>query len=386
MGALTSPPPDPGSIVGLPGRTFVSPARYVQGPGVLGQLGAHLAPRHSRVTVLVDAPLLDRLGPGIEVSLEKSGIVHQLRAVQGEVTPGHIEHLASDAASDRPSAVVGVGGGKVLDLAKGVSRALRTAMVSLPTIASNDGPTSRVIAMYNEDHLLVDTPHLSMNPELVLVDTQIICSAPPRFLRSGIGDALAKYFEARACRVAQGKATTGQEPLAVAGIVAAGCRSILVADAEKALASLGRDTPSPELERTIEAVVLLSGLAFENGGLSMAHALTRGLMITPGADRHLHGYHVAYGLLVQLAHEGDTESLAEVAALLGAVELPQSLHDLDVDLSPGPVGDEVLQRLAMAVTNSPHVANCVPAPTTDSVVRALTAVEALPRQTPRRAS
>ncbi len=38
------------------------------------------------------------------------------------------------------------------------------------------------------------------NPNLVLVDTDIIANAPARLLVSGMGDALATYFEAKACQ------------------------------------------------------------------------------------------------------------------------------------------------------------------------------------------
>ncbi len=39
------------------------------------------------------------------------------------------------------------------------------------------------------------------NPTLVLVDSSIIAAAPVRFLVSGIGDALATWFEAEDCRI-----------------------------------------------------------------------------------------------------------------------------------------------------------------------------------------
>lgn len=71
-----------------------------------------------------------------------------------------------------------------------MARALGVPIVTVPTIASNDGPASRVIAMYDDEHRLVDTPHLLANPELVVVDIEVIAAAPTRFLQSGIADAL----------------------------------------------------------------------------------------------------------------------------------------------------------------------------------------------------
>jgi len=37
------------------------------------------------------------------------------------------------------------------------------------------------------------------NPQVALVDTTVIANAPVRFLISGMGDALATWFEARSC-------------------------------------------------------------------------------------------------------------------------------------------------------------------------------------------
>ena len=41
---------------------------------------------------------------------------------------------------------------------------------------------------------------LPASPTVVLVDTDIVAAAPARLLVSGMGDALATYFEARACQ------------------------------------------------------------------------------------------------------------------------------------------------------------------------------------------
>lgn len=373
MGPLTTALPDPVTLTQLPGRTFVAPGRYVQGPGVLDQLGPLLAPRHHTVALLVDAPMVDIVGQRMRDSLAAAGIKHQLLPVTGEVTHAGIGALTEAARPGGSSVIVGAGGGKALDLAKGTAKALGLPMVSVPTIASNDGPTSRVVATYNEQHLLIETPHLSLNPELVLVDTEVLAAAPTRFLRSGIGDALAKYYEARACAAAGGRATTGQRPLQLAGLVAAGCRAVLEADALAALAASEAGRPDAAFERVAEAVLLLSGMAFENGGLSMAHAMTRGLMVTAGADRQLHGYHVAYGLLVQLAHEGDDESSDQVHDLLAATGLPVCLRDLDVQPDPA-----VIRALAQSVVDSPHTGNCAPRPSVESVTRAIEQVEARP--------
>lgn len=354
MGPLTTPA----------ARTFVAPARYVQGPGVVDSLGDLVARRWGTAAVFVDAQLADTVGRRVMKSLGEAGLSAELVTAAGEVTPARISVLADGARPHAPEVVIAVGGGKVLDQGKGVSRLLGVPVVTVPTIASNDGPASRVIAMYDDDHRLVETPHLLANPELVVVDTEVIASAPTRFLQSGIADALAKKFEADACRRAGGRNSHGQSSLVLPAIIADGCYRELLDHGGDALAG-----DRQALERVVEAAVLMSGLAFENGGLSLAHAMTRGFMACPGADGHLHGFHVAYGLLVQLAHEADPE-YEVVRSFLADAGLPCSLHELDAST------DEATRRaLAQSVLDSPHHGNCDPRPTLTSVMAAIDRVE-----------
>ena len=353
-----------GPLSGASIRTFVAPSRYVQGADAVEALGTLVARRRQRAAVLVDAPLVDSIGKRIIASLEEAGVPSLMVPAAGEVTLEHIAALAEAARGHGPDVVVAAGGGKALDLGKGVARELRVPVVTVPTIASNDGPASRVIALYDEEHRLIGTPQLVANPELVVVDTAVIAAAPDRFLRSGIGDAIAKRFEADACRRAGGLTSHGQRPLVLPEAIAEGCYRVLLEDAP---AALERDPEA--FERVVEAAVLMSGLAFENGGLSLAHAMTRGLMVCAGAREHLHGYHVAYGLLVQLAHERDP-AYETVRAFLREIGLPRALSDLDASADA-----DTLIALARSAVDSPHRGNCDPAPTIASVVEALERVE-----------
>lgn len=356
----------------------MAPARYVQGRGVVDSLGDLVLRRWGSAAVLVDAQLADTIGRRVMTSLDTAGVSAEFISAEGEVTPGRIAVLAEMAREQTPQVIVAVGGGKVLDQGKGVARELGVPIVTVPTIASNDGPASRVIAMYDDDHRLVDTPHLLVNPELVVVDTEVIAAAPTRFLQSGIADALAKKFEAEACHRAGGKNSHGQAALMLPAIIADGCYRELL---DHGGAALSGDHQA--LERVVEASVLMSGLAFENGGLSLAHAMTRGLMACPGADAHLHGFHVAYGLLVQLVHEENSE-YDVVRSFIADAGLPCSLQALDAST------DEPTRRgLAQSVVDSPHHANCDPRPTMTSVLAAIDRVEsdagAKPRQAERSA-
>lgn len=350
-------------------RVFTAPYRYVQGPGALDALGDVLELGGARVLALVDELVADLIGPPLRRSLKSADVSYEFVRTSGEVTADRIALLAEAAGRFRPTLVIAAGGGKTLDSGKGVARSLGCPVVTVPTIASNDGPTSRTIATYDDEHRLIATPQLAVNPYAVVVDTAVIANAPAVFLRSGIGDALAKRFEADACSRGSGVTSNGTRPLLLPQAIADRCYDVLLRDSSAALADVASHSPTPALENVIEAVVLMSGLAFENGGLSLAHSMTRGLMRVPGAAGKLHGFHVAYGLVVQLMHEGSS-SYGEVRSFLQDVGLPVTLADLDAEVS-----DLTMADVAAGTLSAPHLANCVPQPTEDSLVEAIRRVE-----------
>ncbi|WP_375474751.1 glycerol dehydrogenase [uncultured Jatrophihabitans sp.] len=341
-----------------PVRVFAAPGRYVQGPGALDLLGELLRPYGDRPFIVWDAPVRRLLAARLARVFAAAGLRPVLAELPGEITYSAVEELLDARGADADQVCVGIGGGKVLDAAKAVALRVGAPVVTVPSIASNDSPASGAVAMYDDDHVMISVDRLPRHPDLVLVDTRLVAEAPVEFLRCGIGDAIAKKFEADACAAGTGSTPVGGRPLRTAGAIADACYRTIAAHGVAALAACAGDQVTEELEAVVEAVVLMSGLGFENGGLSLAHGLTRGLVRARGASRAAHGRHVAWGLLVQLAAEGrPAGELAALIELHGRLGLPTSLAELGM---PDPTGAEIgaLAELTMA---APHVRN-MPAP------------------------
>jgi len=355
-------------------RIFASTSRYVQGAGALDQLGQHCQPLGSRAFVVTDADMARLLGERVIASFEAAGLACSVEAFQGEVTHAEIITLARVASDFGAEMVVGLGGGKALDTAKGVALRLGTRSVSVPTIASNDGPASAAIAVYDEHHIMQDILQLPRNPELVLVDTQIIANAPVRFLRAGIGDAISKKFEAEACAAAGANTLLGT-PASLTGLMAAEASYRIIREhAAAAMQAVRNRQTDAGLEALIEATVLLSTLSFENGGLSLAHALARGFSYLERAKGTLHGDHVAYGLLVQLVMEKrDPGFIAEILSFYREIGLFTRLADFGLD-SPS---DKEIRELAENSMVSPSAARFAPSVDADQLEAAIHQVEVL---------
>ncbi len=344
-------------------KEFAAGYRYLQGPGAISRMWDLAHELGSRAVLVADAGVLNMLNakltagaiPGRDVVLHFSG----------EITQQAIEQLAQSARKNNPDVIVALGGGKALDAGKAVALALGLQVMTVPTIASTDAPASRGIAMYDSTHKLSGVVQLPASPAIVLVDTAVIASAPVRFLRAGIGDAIAKKFEAEAVMAANGRNKHGTAPLWSGVIAADGCYRLLRAHAIQALTDAESGIASPALEATVEACFLLSAMGFENTGLSIAHSMTRGLVKARQIADQLHGFHVAYGLVVQLVTESHAKpDIEDMRAFLEAVGLPRTLAEMGMT-APQP---RDFDALADSCLTSPHWQN-TPRPLDGAAIR-----------------
>ena len=144
-----------------------------------------------------------------------------------------------------------------------------------------------------------------------------------------MGDALATWFEAdagyrsNASNVAGGKIT--QSALALARL----CFDTLTQFGVGAKIACENKIVTPALERVVEANTMLSGLGFESGSVSLAHALSEGLSVIPETHAHSHGELVAFCLLAQLILEARPhETIARVYSFCRDVGLPVTLRGI----------------------------------------------------------
>lgn len=376
------------------GAVFCSPLRYVQGPGMSGQIAVQMRAVGLSGPVLVVAgnSAIARLAPVWAEAFAEAGWTHRVRLCGGESSRREIAALAAEAAGLSARVIVAAGGGKTLDAARAAAAARQIAFVSCPTVCSTDAPTSALSVIYADEgpgRGAVEAYEFhSRSPDLVLVDTLVIAESPPRYLAAGIGDALSTFYEARAAVAAGRPNMRGGRSTLAALELARLCRDIVLEDGAAALAECRARRCGTALDRVVEAATLLSGLGFESAGLAAAHAVHNGLTAVPATHAMLHGEKVAFGTLVQLALEarcaadGATRAEAEdecrrVAAFLAGVGLPLTLSDLGVPEAEVPRRDAVALVAARATTPGETIHNMPFAVDAAAVCEAIRAADAV---------
>jgi glycerol-1-phosphate dehydrogenase [NAD(P)+] len=194
-------------------------------------------------------------------------------------------------------AVVGMGGGKVLDVSKVVSTELNAAFVSIPTTASHDGLASPV-ASFKENGRPVS---ISTNPPAaVLADLDVIKSCPIRLIRSGYGDLISNVSSVKDWQLARD--LVGEAYSEVAASIAVMPAELMLSKARELDLKI-----LPHLELLLRGLVM-SGVAIAFVGSSRPasgaeHKFSHALDYL-GYGNGTHGEQVALGtIIMEYLHE-----------------------------------------------------------------------------------
>ena len=359
---------------------LIAPRKYIQGRNVLRELGDYLKLLGQKPLIVWDPCVKGIVGPTVQTSVRDAGLDMIDVEFQGEATAGERARLGQIAGDANADISVGIGGGKVLDVAKGVAVDLRIGMVTCPTVASNDSPTSAASVWYDDDHDFIGFDCWPFNPDIVLVDTQVIANGPVRALVAGIGDALATWIEADAAHKSRAQNIAGGQPTMAAMFLARLCFDTLIEHGLDAKRDVEQNVVTPAVEKVVEANVLLSGLGFESGGLATAHMIGNLLSNVPECKEIglMHGEKVTFGIITQLCldDEFDAEDKHAIVDFAIRVGLPVTFAELNLE----GVTRQRLQGIGEACAGEGSLCHNHPfTVTADDIVDAMIAADTLGR-------
>ncbi|NLG99278.1 MAG: glycerol dehydrogenase [Chloroflexi bacterium] len=344
--------------------TTLFPGRYVQGYDALQFLGNEIKRFGQKGLLIVDPFVADNLFASFQSSIEHE-VKYHLERFGGESSDEEIERIGGVVQNVNAEVVVGIGGGKTLDTAKAVGYYNKLPVIIVPTLASTDAPTSALSVIYTPQGEFKRYLFLPKNPDVVLVDTKLVANSPARFLVSGMGDALATWFEAESTRQKFAGNMSGNLGSMAAYALARLCYDTLMEYGLQAKTSCEVHAVTPALERVVEANTLLSGLGFESGGLAAAHAIHNGFTVLEETHHYYHGEKVAFGTLTSLFLTGkSSEIIDKVYTFCEDVGLPTTLQGIGLTV----VNDEKLMEVARAATAEGETIHNEPTPVTPEMV------------------
>ena len=172
-------------------HTMELPRLIEIGEGNTGDFGRFLTSlNRPKMTSLISGVNVQRvLRKKIEKSLQSEGI-RFVWHTSGDNQIKSVDRIQKSVMTDGSDLIVGIGGGRSVDIAKIIAYNLSKPFVSLPTAASHDGMASPFVSVRSDKpHSLVATA-----PMGVFVDIDVINKAPARLLSSGCGDLVANII------------------------------------------------------------------------------------------------------------------------------------------------------------------------------------------------
>jgi len=333
-----------------------SPQTYYHKSGIRAQVGEYIAPLAKRIAVITTLRAWEAVNPELEASLQAHNLQYRVEFLAGECSDDAIAQHTAKVKAQGAELVLGIGGGRVLDTAKGVGNLLAdVAIVTFPTVAATCAAWSPITIVYNEAGGHVRSQPLTKMPVLVLVDSEVIANSDVRFLKAGIVDALAKWYEFRPYQ------QKNRDSLALNLKVQAARFAVdtFIEFGEQAVKDNQQHKVTPALVKVIDANIAVAGMAnsmrddFPAPGV--AHALHNRMTHQPELHDWLHGENVGYGLLLQSILENDGGAPdADLLALLKQFDAPLRL--------PQTLGEraETLQTMAQEVKFSAQNAARLP--------------------------
>ena len=321
-------------------RGYSGVGHYIQGPGAIDMLASSAAKLGRTCAILIDVYFYDSMSKSLRAQFEKDA-----PEVDVEFFPADLECSEETIAAfiekcrarfpgsgKCPQVLVGIGGGKAMDPARGAAITTDSDLIEVPTSASTNAATSCLAVIYDENKV-GRARFLKKSPDYVIADTSIIAAAPARMLAAGIGDALATYYEARSCWADNNVnyVSGGLAPTITGKVVAKACRDTLLTNGRDAYLAVKNHVRTAAFEDTIEAIMLLSGIGWQNNGTAIAHALVEGVPTIPDTARYMHGECVAFCVLVQMIMDRDPkEDFDAVYSFLKDLHLPVCLADIGI--------------------------------------------------------
>lgn len=218
--------------------------------------------------------------------------------------------------------IVGIGGGKVIDVAKLASKKRSIEFLSIPTAASHDGMASSRASIKGRDGSVSIEAHAPLG---VLADTKIIKNSPLRLYASGCGDILSKFTATLDWELAN---KVKGEGISEYSIALSRMTAKIIMDSSSVVAKRTEEGVRKVVKALISSGVAMSIAGTSRPGSGSEHKFSHTLdILSPNSG--LHGEQCGIGSIMMMhMHGGDWETIRDVLKEIGA---PTTAAELGFD-------------------------------------------------------
>lgn len=328
----------------------------------------------SRVLLVAGEKALQAAGDKLSLAIKDAGItIVRTIIFEGDCTYPQIDKCAAAARESGAEMVFGLGGGKALDTAKGAAYKAGLPVFTFPTIAATCAAATALSVVYKEDGNFDSFYFYERPARHCFIDLQVIADAPCQYLRAGMGDTIGKFFE---CHFAA-RGDKLDHNSALGREISNMCYEPLLEHGVQALKDCREHRASYELQQAVLANIVSTGMVslmvLDDYNCAVAHSVYYGLVLLPGFEEaYLHGDVVAYGVLVQLAVDGQEEELCRLKGFLERLGIPTALKQMNVKLER-----EYLKDVLEEIVTGPDMEHIPYKVTEDMIFAAMEHVERL---------
>lgn len=329
--------------------------------GLLEQLGDEISSFGKKVLVIAGPRSWGAVEERLVPSMQSSEIQWDLVIWKGACSSQGAHELADRAHAYGAEEIVGIGGGKNIDLAKAAGEVAGLGVVLIPTNIAQCAPGACTSVMYTPGGSKDVTWRYSHEVDGCYIDLDVIAGCPIRYTAAGILDAMAKKIEILNGRPSLRLDSTDVD-LFTAYSLASYTYDVLKAYGEQAIEDNRRGAATKALHDIAFINVPVTGVISNTtrgyNQTQIAHVVYDGVrtMFTREAASALHGEIVAVGLFCQLYFNGLQHEEAELRKMLETMEMPMSLGDLGVEPS-----EKNLDMLEEYIVSSRHYKSNDPA-------------------------
>lgn len=267
-------------------------------------------------------------------SLDESQITYEVAIFTGYPTLKKIDFYEKQVLGNKNDVIIGIGGGKVMDLVKAIGDKVHIPVVTIPTIPATCAAWSALSVIYKDNGEQDVYIYLKNSPELIIADKEVLESAPLRYINSGVADTIVKWYEIHPDL----RKNKDNFPLRLQLKICELALEFLKNDYIEAYKNgkLFKTENKYYIDNAIDSIIMLAGFAgsikgsIPYGGL--AHPFYNSSTYIHDIHKLLHGEKVIFGLIVQLILEKRSEKeIYKLIEWMDILNLPITLSHIGIN-------------------------------------------------------